>query len=416
MAHAVVMPRLGNSVESCILVKWNIEEGKEVKADTALCVIETDKATMDVPAGFEGVLLRRMRAEGDDIPVLETIALIGEKGEAIDAASPRARSLARERGMPLGSVEAGTGPRGRILERDVRAALEKGPALTAGARAGTERSLPASGTGLGGRITTADLSSGGKDAVQIEEVQASGGTLPPFPGPFADTPLRGIRKIISSRMVHSLQNSAQITLHASAPAARLLVLRERLRNSPPSLGLSGITIGDIVAAAAVRVVRGHPKLNAHVLEDSWREFGHVHLGMAVDTPRGLVVPVLRYADSLSLKEFSRQAKALARACIDGAISPDQLSGATFTVTNLGMFGIESFTPVLNEPETAILGVDAIVPRPVVRADGSIGAEQRIGLSLTVDHRIVDGADAARYLKDLSALIADIDVAILAWEE
>ena len=224
---------------------------------------------------------------------------------------------------------------------------------------------------------------------------------------------KSIRKIIADRMMHSLQASAQLTFNASAPADILLSLRGRLKSSDPSLGLSGITIGDMVAFAATRVLAKYPKLNAHVVDGVVRSYERVHLGLAVDTPRGLMVPVVRDARSLSLRQFSEQSKILAKSCVDGSPNPDLLSGSTFTVTNLGAFGIESFTPILNEPETGILGVDTIAPRATIGPDGKPGVEMRIGFSLTVDHRIVDGADAARYLKDLSDYIANIDIVMLA---
>ena len=192
-------------------------------------------------------------------------------------------------------------------------------------------------------------------------------------------------------------------------------MRKRLKNSDPALGLSGVTIGDLVAFAAVRVLAKYPRINAHVIGGVVRSYGAVHLGLAVDTPRGLMVPVIRDAGSLPLREFSEQSKALAKSCVDGSPNPDLLSGSTFTVTNLGAFGIESFTPILNEPETGILGVDAIVPRAFLNEDGTVGVEMRIGFSLTVDHRVVDGADAARYLRDLADYIADIDIAMFAFK-
>ncbi|PKQ21434.1 MAG: 2-oxo acid dehydrogenase subunit E2, partial [Actinobacteria bacterium HGW-Actinobacteria-5] len=176
--------------------------------------------------------------------------------------------------------------------------------------------------------------------------------------------------------------------------------------------LAGVTIGDLVGYATVKTLAKHAVVNSHLSEGVLRTFAHVHLGMAVDTPRGLLVPTLRFADTLSLREFSAQSKMLANQAIGGSINPDLLGGATFTVSNLGAFGIESFTPLLNVPQVAILGVDAIFPRAVIHADGSVGAEQRIGLSLTADHQVIDGADAARYLKDLCTAIADIDLTLL----
>ena len=500
MAHVVVMPKLGNTVESCIIVKWNVSEGHAVKADTVLCEIETDKATMDVPAGAEGTLLKRLRNEGDDVPVLEAIALIGAAGEKVDAtvlggagqsapaspaapdssaargpsampaaaepslapagqsgsaagsASPRARALAREEGLPLGLIAEGSGPGGRIIERDVRAALASSPGMTAAAKESAAKNGALSdlavlrglydaatiggavtsgsaarngGSGLGGRVTLADLAAAkaaGPSAAPFTAAAATptGGFAPSaaapdsaFPGPSTDTPIKSIRKIIADRMTHSLQTSAQITLNTSAPADRLLVLRNRFKNSEPSRGFTGITIGDMVAFAAVQVLEKYPKLNAHVVDGVMRSFARVHLGLAVDTPRGLMVPVLRDARALSLRQFSEQSKLLARSCIDGSPNPDLLSGSTFTVTNLGAFGIESFTPILNEPETAILGVDCVTPRAVAGPDGKPAIEMRIGFSLTVDHRVVDGADGARYLKDLVDYIANIDIVMLA---
>ncbi|MHB0896495.1 MAG: dihydrolipoamide acetyltransferase family protein, partial [Spirochaetales bacterium] len=484
----VVMPKLGNTVESCIIVKWNVSEGQTVKADTVLCEIETDKATMDVPAGAEGTLLKRLRNEGDDVPVLEAIALIGAAGEKVDAtvlggagqsapaspaapdssaargpsampaaaepslapagqsgsaagsASPRARALAREESLPLSLFAEGSGPGGRIIERDVRAALASSHGMTAAAKEsaakngalsdlavlrGLYEAATSGGSGLGGRVTLADLAAAkaaGPAATPATAAAATpaGGSAPSaaapdsaFPGPSTDTPIKSIRKIIADRMTHSLQTSAQITLNTSAPADRLLVLRNRFKNSEPSRGFTGITIGDMVAFAAVQVLEKYPKLNAHVVDGVMRSFARVHLGLAVDTPRGLMVPVLRDARALSLRQFSEQSKLLARSCIDGSPNPDLLSGSTFTVTNLGAFGIESFTPILNEPETAILGVDCVTPRAVAGPDGKPAIEMRIGFSLTVDHRVVDGADGARYLKDLVDYIANIDIVMLA---
>ena len=476
MAQVVVMPKLGNTVESCIIVKWNIEEGQAVAADAVLCEIETDKATMDVPAGAAGVLLKRLSAQRDDVPVLAPLAVVGQAGDAVDFAalgiqgaapaaaapeaeaaaspadetapaavaaapanaaavaapagpvhaSPRAKALAREEGLPIEAVAAGTGPGGRIIERDVQAALSAGAGMTASAKdLAVLRGLydaAKTGSGLGGRLTAADLEAA-KAALAAAPASAAPQPAAPatqaaqaaaaFPGPYEDTPIRSIRKIIADRMMHSLQASAQLTFNASAPAEKLLAMRNRLKNSDPALGLSAVTIGDMVAFAASRVLAKYPKINAHVTDGTVRAWKNGHLGLAVDTPRGLMVPVIRNAHLLSLRQFSEQSKNLAKACLDGAANPDSLSGSTFTVTNLGAFGIESFTPILNEPETGILGVDNIAPRATIGPDGKPGVEMRIGFSLTVDHRIVDGADAARYLRDLADYIANIDIVMLA---
>jgi pyruvate dehydrogenase E2 component (dihydrolipoamide acetyltransferase) len=265
------------------------------------------------------------------------------------------------------------------------------------------------GTGLGGRLTRAE-----QQALSAEPAAGpvSPGT-PEFPGTYTDTPLTGIRKLVATRMLASMAAHAQLTFHASAPAANLLALRARLKASDPAWGLDIVTIGDLVAYAAVRTATRFPAINATVEAGVLRTFDAVHLGLAVDTDRGLLVPTVQFASDLDLREFAACTKARAAAARVGTISPDLLAGATFTVTNLGAFGIESFTPILNSPQTAILGVNAILPRPVIAADGTVGAEQRISFSLTVDHAVVDGADAARFLQALTAYVADIDLAILA---
>lgn len=463
MAQVVVMPQLGNTVESCLITTWLVAVGDEVTESTLLCEIETDKSSMEVPAGVAGTVLALLAEEGDDVPVKEPLVIVGAPGEDISglaggaqggpaaepataepataeptsteptgaavpepvpattevaapaprdggAVSPRARALAASRGIAAEQL-AGTGPQGRVIERDVQGAIAAGPGLTAGARAQAEGFVPgAAGTGIGGRVTRTDLA-----AVPAEPATSGGATTSAadtqFPGAFTDTPLKGIRKVIAERMMHSLASSAQLTYTATAPAAGLLALRTRLKSAGDA-ELAGVTIGDLVGYATVKTLAKHPVINAHLADGVLRTFEHVHLGMAVDTPRGLLVPTLRFADTLTLREFSVQSKQLANDAIGGSINPDLLSGATFTVSNLGAFGIESFTPLLNVPQVAILGVDAIFPRAVINADGSVGAEQRIGFSLTADHQVIDGADAARYLKDLCAAIADVDLTVL----
>ena len=450
MAQVLVMPRQGNTVESCIIVKWRVAEGQTVAADTVACEVETDKATFDVPAGAPGAVLKLLRPEGDDVPVLAPIAVIGQPGEDWKAAaaaagaeapppaqaaapgptapasaaapvaaapaaqpshgespvSPRARRRAAAEGLEA-ALLPGTGPGGRVIERDVIAAAEARPPLTAAARAAVAAGapMPASGTALGGRVGMADLAA-------ARAAPALGPVAPApaeFPGPFTDTPLRGIRKLISERMLGSLSSTAQLTFNMSASASRLQALRTRFKSSDPSLGFADVTIGDLVLFAVSRVLPRFPSANATLEKGVLRTYQRAHLALAVDTPRGLMVPVIRNADLLSVRELSAESKRLAGACQAGTIHPDELAGGTFTVSNLGAFGIESFTPVLYAPQVAILGVDAISQRALPGPDGSVAFEPRIGLSLTVDHQIIDGAPAARILKAFADAIADIDL-------
>ena len=223
-------------------------------------------------------------------------------------------------------------------------------------------------------------------------------------------PVKGVRKVIADRMLQSLQTTAQLTLHASADARALQALRARLKASPEAMGLRGVTINDLVLLAVARTLPQFPSLNALFTGDAIHQHKHVQLGVAVDTPRGLMVPVVRSADTLSLRQLSTEAKRLANACLNGKVLPDEINGGTFTVTNLGAFGVEMFTPVLNPPQVAILGVCNIQPKPV-EVDGEVRFVPHIGLSLTINHQVVDGAPAARFLQALGQAIAAIDLVL-----
>ena len=444
MATIVVMPQLGNSVESCIIVEWMIAEGDTVAVDQTLASIETDKSTMEVPSTAEGTVLKILWEEGDEVPVKDPLIIVGEPGEDISglvpggddapveetpieqttsrhgttpacaseratgAVSPRARALAASAGLDTATITEGSGPHGRVIERDVAAAIAAGPVLTSAARAAGVSATE--GTGIGGRVSVADAGRT-PEAAPAAPVAAPAGAE--YPGASTSTPLKGVRKVVATRMMESLTTTAQLTLNTTANAAGILALRKKVKNADPALGLGKITLNDLVCFAVSRTLPKYPVFNAHLQDGVLTLFEQVHLGFACDTPRGLLVPVIRSAQALGLKAFSHEAKRLAGGAIDGTIAPDFLSGGTFTVSNIGSFGIETFTPVINLPQTAILGVGAITPRPTVAADGTIGVEQRLNLSLTIDHQVIDGADGARFLADLVAAIENIDVTVLA---
>lgn len=447
MATIVVMPQLGNSVESCIIVEWMIAEGDTVSVDQTLASIETDKSTMEVPSTAEGTVLKLLWEEGDEVPVKDPLIIVGEPGEDISglvpggdaapaeadapaeqaaaapeaaapafateratgAVSPRARALAASNGVDASAITQGSGPHGRVIERDVAAAIAAGPVLTSAARAAGVSA--AEGTGIGGRVSVADA---GRTAEAAPAAAvAAPAAAADFPGASTSAPLKGVRKVVAKRMMESLTSTAQLTLNTTANAAGILAMRKKVKNADEALGLNKITLNDLVCFAVSRTLLKYPVFNAHLEDGVLTEFEQVHLGFACDTPRGLLVPVIRSAQALGLKAFSDEAKRLAGGAIDGSLSPEFLSGGTFTVSNVGSFGIETFTPVINLPQTAILGVGAITPRPVVAADGTIGVEQRLTLSLTIDHQVIDGADGARFLRDLVAAIENIDVTVLA---
>ena len=447
MATIVVMPQLGNSVESCIIVEWMIAEGDTVAVDQTLASIETDKSTMEVPSTAEGTVLKLLWEEGDEVPVKDPLIIVGEPGEDISglvpggdaapaeadapaeqaaaapeaaapafateratgAVSPRARALAASNGVDASAIAEGSGPHGRVIERDVAAAIAAGPVLTSAARAAGVSA--AEGTGIGGRVSVADAGRTAETAPAA--AVAAPAAAADFPGASTSAPLKGVRKVVAKRMMESLTSTAQLTLNTTANAAGILAMRKKVKNADEALGLNKITLNDLVCFAVSRTLLKYPVFNAHLEDGVLTEFEQVHLGFACDTPRGLLVPVIRSAQALGLKAFSDEAKRLAGGAIDGSLSPEFLSGGTFTVSNIGSFGIETFTPVINLPQTAILGVGAITPRPVVAADGTIGVEQRLNLSLTIDHQVIDGADGARFLRDLVAAIENIDVTVLA---
>ena len=319
------------------------------------------------------------------------------------AASPRARRRAAELGVDYTAL-AGSGPNGRIIERDVVAAAQARPALTGAARAAAAAGapVPAAGSGIGGRVTLADLAAAAAGAA---------------PEAVETVPITGVRKLISERMQQSLSDTAQLTMHATADAEALLAYRARLKASPEHLGLAGVTINDLILYAVARTLPRYPELNAVVAGDQIERHRMVQLAFAVDTDRGLVVPVIGGADRLSIAALAARAHELAAATQAGSISPDLLHGGTFTVTNLGALGVESFTPILNLPQVAILGVGALTLKPVLADPAAAGApdpaqvtwRRHLGLSLTIDHRVVDGAPAARFLQALAAAVADIDL-------
>jgi len=450
------MPRQGNTVESCIITDWKVHEGDAVTAETTICEVETDKASFEVPAGAAGTVLKLLHASGDDVPVLQPIAVIGAAGEDWQGAvkgngeqgkganessptvkqadegqkqqaavtapqplvsdtlsiSPRARKLAEKEALPL--PVPGTGPGGRIIERDITAALQNRPPLTVAARAAGPRAVPAVGSGIGGRVTAADIAAGAA-------FTSPAGSPVQSPSPFSEegaiteTPVRGIRKIIADRMFTSLAETAQFTLNASAPALKLQELRARIKAGgefADTFGLSKISINDLVLFAVARTLPRFPFMNALKTGDTIRTFERVHLAVAVDTPKGLMVPVIRNANLLSLARISSEAKRLAAACQGGTANPDELSGSTFTVTNLGSLGVSSFTPVINYPEVAILGVCNIEIKPVAMSP-EVRFEPQIGFSLTINHQAVDGAPAARFLKALCEAVGNIDLLLAA---
>lgn len=453
MVTPILLPKQGNTVETCLILGWKKGIGEQVKKGEVICEVETDKAVFEIESPADGVLLATFFKEGDDVPVLTNIAVVGDSGENYDeyapasvgrtagqdkksdevrtgmvqvtpdaqneggdiprkdssgeiaaglsrGISPRAKQLAERLGLKAEGIE-GTGPGGRIIEKDIIRANEGNEPLTlAGRQLVGESRRPQTGSGIGDRVTASDLRSDSLSAA-----------AQPGEGAVRVVSLKGIRKIIADRMLESLRSSAQLTLNSSADATALLNLRKRFKSGSVYTQFQSVTINDLIHYAVIRALPKHPELNSLLIGDKIEYHSDIHLGFAVDTPRGLMVPVIKNAQKQNLLQLSREAKRLAAASQSGKIGTEELNGATFTVTNLGAMGIESFTPVLNLPQTGILGVDAITLRPVEKEGSAIVSIPFISFSLTVDHRVIDGAVGARFLQSLAKTVAEIDLAI-----
>ncbi len=404
MATLVVMPKQGNTVESCMLTKWFKKEGEEVRSGEPLFAYETDKSAFEENAQADGTVLKLLRDEGDDVPVMEGVCVIGTAGEDISALIKDAPKPA-EGGSANGEAAPETAQKEEPKPSFVATATDGG-AFKASPRARhmAERmglnAAQAVPTGPDGRVIERDiyaLADGRKREAVAADVSA-----------FRDVPLTNIRKRIAESMHRSLAEMAQLTHHSSADAASMQAFRAKAK-AKAAAGGPNITLNDMILYTVSRVLKRHPDLNAHFLGDKMRYFDAVNLGVAVDTERGLMVPTLFGADRLSLEEISRRSKELSDRCRNGAISPDLLAGGTFTVSNLGILGVEMFTPVINPPQTAILGVCAILDRPR-KASGGYGIElyPALGLSLTYDHRAVDGAPASRFLQELCRALSEFE--------
>ncbi len=409
------MPKLGNTVEECILGKWRKNQGDKVAAGEVIAEIETDKATFDLTAPVDGTFLGAFFAEGALVPVFTNICVIGNPGESIEQfkpaaaaapaapkpaaaspatvtaprqatsspapaasevfLSPRARRFAAEHEL-VPPPMAGSGPGGRVLEQDLKERYQASPQVSSLARKRMAAGYEArhEGSGIHGMILARDLDQ------------------PPVR-------MSSMRERIARRMRESLSTSAQYTMNTSADATGLLSLRAKIKAARQKKDIPDINVNDMIMFAVIKALADMPELNAELIDGKLYRRQEVHLGFACDTDRGLLVPVIRNASTLSLEELSRKGKALTEQALGGSITPDDLTGATFTVSNLGNLGIQSFTPILNSPQVAILGVDSIELKPVRRAK-KVEFVDHIGLSLTCDHQAIDGAPGARFLKIL----------------
>lgn len=443
MANVVIMPKQGQSVESCIVTEFKKKPGDKVAVGDVLFSYETDKASFEEESKFEGTVLACFFKDNDEIPVLTNVMVIGNEGESfaefapdgaapaveapaaaetkaeakvevkaeavpaapvVDGApvSPRARKAAAQRGVDTAQI-AGSGPHGRIIERDV---LTAAPAAKSGLAKVicTESGFaaPEHGSGLAGMVKASDLKTWKPNHSDI----AGEGEE------FRVEKLSNMRKLIAKSMYNSLQNSAQLTHMLGADARRIQALRKKAKKALEEGRIdANITINDFVCYAVINALKKFPSLNSHCLGDEMRYFNTVNLGLAVDTERGLMVPAVKGAENLNIAGLSKALKKVADDCKKGSINPDLLASeaASFTVSNLGGYGVEWFTPIINVPQSAILGVGTIVARPKDLGGGVYGFVPYMGLSLTYDHRAIDGGEATRFLKQVAVEIENLEV-------
>ncbi len=376
MAVQVVMPKLGMAMTEGEVVRWLREDGARVARDEPIVQVMSKKITYEVKAPQEGILrhaappkaklavgavIGYILAPGEELPVIPAAPAAAPgpapaerpptpAGEVL--ATPMAKRLAREHGIDLGEVR-GTGPGGRVQESDVLAYLEQ------------RRMAPAA---------------------------------PEAPPAARTVPFAGMRRAIAERMTESLQAMAQVTITTEADVTGLVEFVDRLK-AQVDISYTAVLVKAVAAA-----LRRHPVLNATLVGDEIRLLDEINIGVGVALEDGLIVPVIRNADRLTLGEIDRELRRLAAAARAGTLTVDEVTGSTFTISNLGMYGIDAFTPIINPPEAAILGVGRIIEKPAVYR-GQLAVRSLMTLSLTFDHRIVDGAPAAAFLQTLAGMLA-----------
>ena len=442
MAVELKMLQMDQTMTKGKIGKWLVKEGDTVTEGQPLLEIETDKVVHEQESPTDGVIAQILAEEGTNVPVNALLAIIGAPGEEVERveadtkteqqkpvepaqpkatpsvtttiepkASPAARQLAEKLAIDLTEVTA-SGPGGRILEGDVQRYIDlRVPVPTEAARLkasplarrlakehGVNLSSIA-GSGPDGRVVRDDVLQAASAAPEISAVET-----PALQQPAEVIAMDGIRGIIAERMTLSVQTNASVTLHTEVDATAFVELRGMLNDKLQAKEVS-ITYTDLLVKVVANALGEHPRLNATLTDEGIHLLSEINIGVAVALEDGLVVPVVRDADKERLSEISTQVKSFAERARGNQLTPGELQGGTFTITNLGNFGIDAFTPIINPPESAILGVGRILKKPIVHND-EIVIRSMLTLSLTFDHRVVDGAPAAQFLQTVSGYIQD----------
>ncbi len=433
MANIIEMPKLSDTMTVGTVANWLKNEGDPIESGDVIAEIETDKATMELEAYEDGILLKQIAKAGAQVAIGAPIAAIGEEGESFDGASlPEEESAKTEE--PKEEAEQETAQQDdetkAVEETPVEAEKVPAPSTESPAskpeqsssssdtrikisplarKLAAERNLDItsiSGTGPNGRIVKKDILAASETPIE-SEVKSEAVATYSGEGIAAeeDLPLTQIRKVIAQRLVESKNTVPHFYLEIEVNAAPLLAIRKQINEELSNLGEAAkFTVNDFILKATVEALRRVPQMNRSWGESSIRQHGSVHISFGVAIEDGLVTPVIRNADSKGLKQISGEAKELIGKARNKKLKPDEMTGSTFTVTNLGMFGVSSFYGIINPPNAGILSVGATIARPVVEEGGEIGIGQIMTLGLSGDHRVVDGAVGAQFLQALKAII------------
>ena len=398
MAFEVKMPQLGLTMEEGTVTRWVKKEGEAVKAGDVILEITTDKLTSEVESEFDGTMLKIIAQEGEDIPVKGLLAYIGEPGEAVGGAaapaaapveapvvaavpvaaapapvvtaggrvriSPLAKKTAAKMGVDYSAVQ-GSGPAGRIVQKDILAAAQNAPAAAPAAVAAPVAATPAP-------VAT----SGSIDLMEGDEV----------------VKLAGMRKVVAERMAQSRREIPSVTQNVKIDVTNLMKFRKQVNGD---LGVK-YSVNDFILKAVAKALKNNRHILVSLDGDKVIKRAHVNIGMAVALDEGLIVPVLKDIDKMSLEEISATAKDLAERARTNKLGMDEYKGSTFSISNLGMFGVETFDPIVNQPDAGILGVCAVQDELVMDEEGNISKRQFMRISFTFDHRLIDGATAAKF--------------------
>ena len=419
MANIVEMPKLSDTMEEGAVASWLKKEGDTVEEGGSLCEIETDKATMEYQSPFGGVLLKIIAQPGKTLALNTPIAVIGKKGEAFDmsallaAAGPAAGSKAPAGHTPLAAkpTAVAVAAKPASVAAPVAVATPVAALAPVAPSSGRIKSSPlarrmaaasnvnlagVSGSGPAGRIVMRD----------IEAALAQGGArafVPMAPREDQTIPVTLMRKTIAKRLLAGKNDAPHFYLTRSVNMGQMMQWRQMLNDAAGEKGVK-VSINDLIIFAASRALRHHPGINASWQGDNIVQFGAVHMCVAVALPTGLVTPVIRNADQMPVRDIAAASRGLAQRAKAGQLANEDYAGGTFTISNLGMFGIEEFTAIINPPQAAILAVGATIPTPAVDAKGNVVVEQRMKVTMSCDHRVIDGVMGAEFLKTLASFL------------